>query len=253
MPREVVILTPENVELRYALAGLGSRFLALFVDVVVQGLAVAGVVAAFSLANVLPKELVSWAGGLLFSLISLIWWGYFIFFEALWSGQTPGKRWAGLRVLRDGGFPVDFRAVLIRNLVRLLDFLPGLYTFGCIAILLHPQCKRLGDMAAGTIVVREREEEEPVSRPTPAETPPSTPVFDPTLVPLHALRPQDLQVLRHFRERREELDAETQQRIARKIAQPLLRRLGIAEEQVQGRYGQFLEELVSWYERQMGV
>ena len=88
--------------------------------------------------------------------IFMLFFGYFIAFEWLWNGRTPGKRALGIRVMRDGGFPVDFTSSLIRNVVRILEFGLAFYAISALSTLLSPQNRRLGDFAAGTIVVRDR-------------------------------------------------------------------------------------------------
>ena len=90
-------------------------------------------------------------------------WGYFVFFEVIWHGQTPGKRWVGLRVIKEGGYPLGFVDSVIRNVVRLADFLPAYYMLGAIVMFIDPRSRRLGDLAAGTLVVRERREFTPAS------------------------------------------------------------------------------------------
>ena len=92
---------------------------------------------------------------MLFSAV-LFGWSYFILLEWLWNGQTLGKRLFGLRVINEDGSPARFIAVFVRNLVRVADFLPGLYGFGLVSIVLSSRSQRLGDLAAGTYVVRAR-------------------------------------------------------------------------------------------------
>src|SRR5215510_11634669 len=86
----------------------------------------------------------------------VLFWGYYIFFEMLWNGQTPGKRWVGLRVIRTDGTPITLSESFIRNLTRLVDFLPAAYGIGIISMFLDKQSRRLGDLAAGTLVVHDR-------------------------------------------------------------------------------------------------
>lgn len=93
--------------------------------------------------------------GLLVAAGFLLFDGYFIIFEWLWSGRTPGKRLIGIRVVRDGGFALDFTSSVIRNAIRILEFALGFYAISALATLLSPRNRRLGDMAAGTIVVRD--------------------------------------------------------------------------------------------------
>lgn len=165
MDRSVSVRTPESIAFSYELAGLGSRFLALAIDVAIQTLIVIGIFWAFaaggagySVRNSAPvssRAAVSIAIAIIVALLFLIYFGYFILFEAFWNGQTPGKRALHIRVVRDGGFPADFGSCAIRNLVRVGEVALGAYAVSAVVALLSPENKRLGDMAAGTIVVRE--------------------------------------------------------------------------------------------------
>jgi uncharacterized RDD family membrane protein YckC len=146
------IATPERVSFSYQLAGLGSRFMAQFLDLVILTVAMVVLSAGSSAIGL---------GGPTTALILIIGSfvlvnGYFVFFEGLWSGQTPGKRAARLRAVGDAGQPITFEQALMRNLVRNLDFLPAFYGVGIVALFANGRGKRLGDMAAGTVVVRER-------------------------------------------------------------------------------------------------
>src|SRR5579862_4076140 len=87
-------------------------------------------------------------------------WGYYAIFEALWKGQTPGKRWAGIRVIKDSGRPINAFEAIARNLVRAVDFLPLFYGVGVITMLLNAKNRRLGDYVAGTLVVHESSDRE---------------------------------------------------------------------------------------------
>ncbi|GAC1653688.1 MAG: RDD family protein [Vulcanimicrobiaceae bacterium] len=165
MDRTVAIHTPESVSLSYELAGLGSRFIAVILDLlfqvvlgalVVWGLAALGSHAPKTTPLASQENLVaSLAIAIIVFLLFAIFFGYFILFEAVWNGQTPGKRLAGIRVVRDGGYPIDFMNSLIRNFVRVLEFGLGFYLISAISALLSAENKRLGDYAAGTIVVRD--------------------------------------------------------------------------------------------------
>ena len=88
--------------------------------------------------------------------MTIFYWGYYVFFEMLWNGQSPGKRWVGLRVIRTDGTPITLSEALIRNLVRIVDFLPATYGVGIITMFIDKQSRRLGDLAAGTLVVQDR-------------------------------------------------------------------------------------------------
>lgn len=151
----ISIPTPEGVELELVLAGVGSRLAATLVDF----LAKAGILLAlWIIASTVDGD---GGGGFLVAVTVvgsfLVWSGYDVAFETLASGRTPGKRAAGLRVVRLGGEPVGFMASAVRNLLRLIDMQPGiLYAVGAVTILFSRRNQRLGDLAAGTLVVRER-------------------------------------------------------------------------------------------------
>ncbi|HEX3464490.1 MAG TPA: RDD family protein [Candidatus Elarobacter sp.] len=168
--------------IRYELAGLGSRFLAVALDMLAQFAVVMLLIIALSLAapavsrfgGVFGKNAEAWAIAFVIIVLFLVFFGWFIIFEAWWSGRTPGKRALGLRVVRDGGFPLDPGAAVIRNLVRVAELLLGFYTLAAISALISKENKRLGDLAAGTIVVRDRADAIPdldayLARPAPAD------------------------------------------------------------------------------------
>jgi uncharacterized RDD family membrane protein YckC len=163
--RALEVRTAEAVALRYDLAGLGSRFLAVAIDLCVQSAVATGIVvaaASFSLPLAAALAWVRLDKAALVAAIALaalalfaLFFGYFIAFELLWNGQTPGKRALGIRVVRDAGFPVDFGASVIRNVSRLLEFALGGYVIAAVIMLISRENKRPGDYAAGTIVVRD--------------------------------------------------------------------------------------------------
>jgi len=173
--------TPEQIDLQYDLAGLGSRFMAMAIDTLIQVVLVMALVVVFGVVAALLtfslRDLIGQSGAfaaiagiaLVVLLIFALNWGYFIFFELVWNGQTPGKRAVGVRVLTARGEPVTLVHSLVRNLLRLVDALPSAYMIGAVTMLVTPRSQRLGDLAAGTIVVRERRAELP--RPLPALDP----------------------------------------------------------------------------------
>jgi uncharacterized membrane protein SpoIIM required for sporulation/uncharacterized RDD family membrane protein YckC len=148
--------TPEHVTLDLEIAGIGSRGLAAILDMAIL---VGSLFAAFVALGILVGfgfTLGPWGSALLLLGGFAVWTGYFIFFEALHRGQTPGKRIVGIRVLMDTGHGVTPAAAAVRNLLRLADFLPPPYFLGAMLVAFHPRGKRLGDLFAGTIVVRDR-------------------------------------------------------------------------------------------------
>jgi uncharacterized RDD family membrane protein YckC len=150
----MAVATPEGVTLEFTLAGVGSRFVAALLDVLVQG---ALLIAVAVLTAVLRPSLGGFVEAFAALAAFLIFFAYDIAFETLASGRTLGKRWTGLRVVRVSGAPVGFVTSAVRNLLRLVDILPTAYLVGIITILATGRNQRLGDLAAGTIVVRERQ------------------------------------------------------------------------------------------------
>lgn len=205
----ITISTPEGVELELALAGLGSRFVAALVDTIVQvGLYVAlgialGVAGAF--------------GAALFSVLAfLVFFAYHIFFETLASGRTPGKRWTGLRVVRLEGQPIGFVASAVRNTLRLVDVLPLGYVIGAISILASSKNQRLGDIAAGTLVIRER---------SGARTDWTAPSFRRAPAPVgwdvSGITAEEVAAVRGFLERRYDLAPEARTQLGSTLAERL--------------------------------
>jgi uncharacterized RDD family membrane protein YckC len=164
MADDYTLLTPENVELRFDVAGIGSRIAAAAIDysILSVGLTILLFGGTIAVALVAPRNSAGGAafgqsfdyifGAIVILLAFFGWWGYFILFDVLWNGQSPGKRMVGLRVVRAEGQPVTALASLIRNLIRAIDVLAGI---GVLVMLLDRRSRRLGDFAAGTLVVRE--------------------------------------------------------------------------------------------------
>jgi uncharacterized RDD family membrane protein YckC len=159
---DLAILSAENVSFSIETAGLGSRFAAFSLDSFYQivvllllALGVAGIETyVFSLSS-LPQWALSTLTALAILFTFALFFGYYFVFEWLWDGQTPGKRFFGLRTMMSNGLPLTVSASLARNAVRLVDFLPLGYGFGSFVALLNPLNQRMGDLVAGTIVVRE--------------------------------------------------------------------------------------------------
>lgn len=155
------VLTPEYVEFNFVLAGLMSRFLALLIDTVVSFVLTIVIFLVLGIFTALAGiGLGSTAAELGMAAQFVVWfvvdWGYMVLLESVWSGQTIGKRVMGLRVIQDTGVRVGPLQALLRNLVRPVDKLPVFYLVGGVAALLSGTQQRLGDLLAGTIVVRER-------------------------------------------------------------------------------------------------
>jgi uncharacterized RDD family membrane protein YckC len=156
---KLTIHTPEQIALEFTLAGAGSRFLALAIDTIVQVFVSVTILLLFAAGAWLRVAGVTSAGtwvqaaGVIFGFI--LYYGYFAFFEAIWTGQTPGKRIVGLRVISLSGRPIAPFDSILRNLLRIIDQIPGIYAVGIVSILVTARSQRLGDLAAGTVVVLE--------------------------------------------------------------------------------------------------
>jgi uncharacterized RDD family membrane protein YckC len=158
--------TPEQVELEFAVAGIGSRFVAVLLDHLVQlGVLLLLLFASAFLFGAFTNRtsmMGKWFIAIFIALDFLIIWGYFTLFEAFWNGQTLGKHAMKLRVIKDSGRQITFFEALSRNLLRFVDYMPALYLVGVITMLCTKRHQRLGDLAAGTIVVHERTDEQPL-------------------------------------------------------------------------------------------
>jgi uncharacterized RDD family membrane protein YckC len=222
---KLTIETPEQTSLEFPLAGIGSRFLAVALDTLLQIAAyivlgvIAGLVASIGILGVLGKQ---WGLAILLFIFFLVQFGYFSTFEVLWNGQTPGKRWTHLRVIQDSGRPITPYDAILRNLLRIVDSLPSLYAIGIVTMLISKENKRVGDYAAGTVVIHEK----PLqgvssiwSVAAPAQAAPT--------VPSAQLNMDELQLVETFFERRLSLDPEVRRSMARQIAQRLGERLNV--------------------------
>lgn len=216
------------------IAGIGSRFIAILVDYLIwtAGIIVAAVLAIllFPAFGSLGHDSQDWLAGIAILLVFLIHWGYFTLFEAFNHGQTPGKRVARIAVIHRSGRAISFVESLARNLVRLIDYLPGLYAVGLITIFISRQHQRLGDLVAGTIVVRDREIETPHWGELGSRSITASLIEDLSPIPaphlkvvlpasaLGKLSATDLEVLEGFFARRLDMDLTTRAAIARRIA-----------------------------------
>ena len=148
------IATPEGVDVELTLAGIGSRFIAALLDLLIQGSVL--LAAAFAL-GVLGSDDAGGYGVAIYSIVFfLVFFGYDVLFEVRSRGRTPGKRWTGLRVVLGGGRPITFVPSCVRNIMRVIDILPAIYGIGMLSIFVTSRNQRLGDLAAGTLVVRDR-------------------------------------------------------------------------------------------------
>ena len=225
--------TPESVDIDYDLAGIGTRFLAALIDsLVILGAAIVILFGGLALFAAGAQNL---AAILWLTLYFLLIFGYYIIFETLWNGQTPGKRAMNIRVIKTSGYPIGFVEALVRNLVRIVDALPTAYLIGAVTMFISPESRRLGDYAAGTIVVKERSFVKPAelivaAQPlqTAAVRVPDLGEIDPDELrwELGVLGPRDLQIVRDFLDRAGALPPAVRKRIGDDIASRVAARIG---------------------------
>ncbi len=229
----LTIETPEQIALELPLAGVGSRFLAIAVDTLLQIAVFAAVVLGLAFAGFVTGG--AWLSACLMPVVFVfltfcLYWGYFAFFETVWKGQTPGKRVAHIRVIKESGRPINAFEAIARNLVRAVDFLPAMYGAGVVCMLLNARNRRLGDFVAGTVVVHETPTDEvqpyvdsgPRLGPTTAEASVTT--------DLAQLAREDLLLIETYLQRRNDLPVDVQESMARKIAGKIREKAGIADD-----------------------
>lgn len=230
----VTIATPEGVELEVQLAGLGSRFIAGITDLIIQ--------VVLLILLVVLTGVISGGGHLDIAAfvigVFLLWFGYPIGFEVLARGRTPGKRFTHLRVVREGGSAVDLPASAIRNFMRLIDGPTLMYIPTVVSIMATRRNQRPGDLAGGTLVVREEPlttRQESASLHAPLL--PSWESWD-----MSAVSDDDIATARQFLGRRDTLDRVARQELARRLAEGLSAKIAGAPHD--GGAERFLETLV---------
>jgi uncharacterized RDD family membrane protein YckC len=218
----LAIATPEGVEVELTLAGIGSRFIAATIDVIIEILLL--------LACALLLSRIGNVGAAVFAVVYFgVIFFYDVLFEVLAGGKTPGKRWTGLRVVRSGGHPITFVRSALRNILRLIDILPVLYMVGMLSIFVTSRNQRIGDLAAGTHVVRDRHGDrrrgDAPTTFTPLE-PGTAADWD-----VSGVSSADIATVRAFLERRGTLEPRARSQIAGELAARLRPRVGGAGDQ----------------------
>jgi uncharacterized RDD family membrane protein YckC len=260
----LIIETPERVPLAFALASIGNRFLAVAIDHFIQYFTIFVIAWAFlsisGVSNVeaienseIFQEMPKWTIAVMIIVLFLIFAGYFIFFEWFWNGQTPGKRLLKLRVIREDGRPITLWEAIARNLLRIFDAVPGfvlpVYSVGLIAIFLSHRDQRVGDMFAGTVVIRERTDEAPTFQETF-----SNPVADAAFrrvqrqpnfqADISQITEPEIEVAESFLRRRWDLTERQRLWMAWRVALPLMYKIKPTYQLENFTYEGFLEELV---------
>ncbi len=245
--RVITVRTPENIEITYLLAGPTGRAAAYFIDLLVlYGVMVFGIQILALMIAELERNAGDRSGNLAAILMTagffLVYESYFMILEWFMNGQTPGKRLLGIRVIKRGGYALGFLDSVIRNLLRVIDFIPLFYGVGLVSLLLTRSCQRIGDMAAGTFVVYQEE----VKTSSLLVQPPRTrATFDPLPPALLAAVPVEAVTLAdEYLTSREQLLPRPRQEIAAALVTLITRASGLAYNPRQSVEG-FLEAVVT--------
>jgi uncharacterized RDD family membrane protein YckC len=226
--------TPEQIALELPLAGIGSRFLGLAIDTLLQIVlyVIGSVVLIFAGAFLASAGIgryfqwipVSWGPAIAILFVFCVYWGYFAFFEIIWKGQTPGKRLAKIRVIKESGRPINVYEAFARNLMRAIDALPGMYGVGIVCMMLNRQNRRLGDYVAGTVVVHDKSAE--------AVKPDWNMVTEPasTNPQLALVASEELVLIETYLHRRADMDLVLRDQVAFKIATRVTEKTGLQRE-----------------------
>jgi len=234
----VTVETSDHIELQFQLAGIGKRFLAYLIDRLIQfGLifalflvislvlfAGAKLVAVADIIYQMRQVLGQWIIAVAILVYGVLSLGYFILFEYVWSGSTPGKRSQHIRVIRTDGAPISLLESAVRNILRAVDILADIYPLGLVVMFIDSRNRRLGDMAAGTLVVTESVSRLPLGKNSAR----SLGVDDQQLRMVAAtMTSGDYQLVRRFLARREALDAEYRQQLAQEIVERIFNKSSV--------------------------
>jgi uncharacterized RDD family membrane protein YckC len=251
----VKVRTPESVELEFTLAGIGNRTVALVVDYLIWGAILIGFLIIWSIVSVQLmsfkwfanlKNVELWITAISLLIVFAIYTGYFVLFETLWQGQTPGKRYAKIRVIRDDGQPVGVSQALLRSLLRPFD---DVSFIGMVMIILGKREKRLGDWAAGTLVVRE---ERPIAKAEFSVSSEAKELAKQLLktTRFEAVLPDDFAVIREYLQRRSMMDAKARSNLSLQLARQARDLIGLEELPFQMTPDLFLEAVYLAYQEQ---
>lgn len=232
MNEQVSVETPEQIDINFQQAGIGSRFYAALIDTVLLTLiSLVGYYVNRQFISELGDIVGNWLGALGGIVVFALFWGYYIAFEVTTNGQTFGKLALGLRVIKDGGYPIGFADSAIRNLVRIVDFLPFFYGVGLLCMLLNRNWRRLGDLAAGTLVIKTaRTELKLTGKGSQADNAsiniPSRALIYTAWIQPALVTDTEMRVIREYLTRRATLPEYRRAELVRTIASPIVEKMG---------------------------
>lgn len=266
MSRTIAVVTPENIKITYRLAGVASRTMAFLVDLFIQLLLIIAVQGALKLVaggagkpGVSLASLLSAAGML---LVYLIIFAYAIFFEMLWGGRTPGKRLFHLRVIRDGGYPINLMSSALRNILRFIDL--GIFQFagnpvvlcglpGLMCIFFSPSYRRIGDYAAGTSVIVDTGSS-PLQSGKVFSLTPAASLLLPYIRNLDRVTPQEYRVIRRLTSRRIKLNPYSLHTLSERVGANIIKKLELSVPlRSSSEYINFLEALEHLWAEERGL
>lgn len=250
--------TPESVELEFTLAGIGNRAYALVIDYIVLGLILIVLLVGALIFNSVLVEVVKqlvgstdrlelWLIGVQLLIAFFIYVGYFVFFETLWSGQTPGKRYVKIRVIRDDGRPVRLQQSTLRALLRPFD---DLFFIGVFLIVFNSREKRLGDLVGGTLVIQE---EQPRTIGALKVSKSTQSLIDNLLTEadISRLLPEDFAVIREYLQRREAMIPNARNDVSKQLATQVKQIIGLEKLPAKVDANVFLEAVYQAYQQQV--
>ena len=248
--------TPESVELEFTLAGIGNRAYALAIDYLVLGLSIllTLILTLFLTYQIAPdlnistssSNFLKWLWAIEFLIIFIIYVGYFVIFETLWQGQTPGKKWVKIRVIRDDGKSARLPQAALRALLRPVD---DLFFIGVFLIIFTKKEKRIGDLVAGTLVIQEEQGTKSANFPISNEA-------NDLAVQLRIeseianLLPEDFATIRDYLQRRNTIMLEYQHQLSRKLAHQVKEIIVLKDIPEGYSANQFLEAVYLAYQQQ---
>lgn len=258
--KTIEVVTPEQVGLQFTLAGIGGRGYAMAIDVaILLGVwtAAATLYSIFAIqllnglsnTNITYGQLPIWLGAIALLATFILFSGYFVFFEVTWQGQTPGKRAANIRVIRDDGRPIGLAQAVLRSLLLSFDGIP--FFLGVIFILFEKREKRLGDIVAGTLVVQE---EKPIAKANVTLSDRANTLAQdlPQSANLSLLLPDDFATIREYLERRSRMDRDARRELSLNLARQMRSRIEMESIPTGLTSDEFLEAVYIAYQKQFG-
>lgn len=250
----ITLQTPESVEIDFQLAGIGNRAYALVIDYIVLGFTISLFILiwsafAFKISDLWSRsrnDIGLWLIAILLIILFSIYVGYFVFFETLWQGQTPGKRYVKIRVICSDGKPIGLAQATLRSLLRPID---ELLCLGMLLIILSNQEKRLGDLLAGTLVVQEESQ----SSSKKLLLSPEAEIFTSELLAtadLSKVSPQHFAIIREYLHRRSGMHSEAKRAVSKKLTYQILGIIDLPEIPESITADTFLEAVYLAYQRQ---